>query len=349
MSITKTLTNKLAECSEMDFSPFDGLFNEMNDQTKQPLDKDRSTSKCIKRKSSAASSTAHEMTAEEQEYHKLRQLLPFEEAAPHLKHNPYIRTGYRKFLPTILCWESIFWWTNETINIWSHVFGWFLFLGLTINDLMLLNIHASFIDKVVVGVLLSCFQVCMISSSLYHTFSCRSEDTYNCFLMYDLFGIALSLLAIYTSGVYYAFWCHETLRWFYLISVTLIFAVAMLVQLPRYKINANVKMLIFVAWAAYGVVPTLHWAVAMGGFDNPMVQLLFPRVIGMYLISGIAFIIYLLKVPERWCAGKFDFIGHSHQWWHLFVVLALYYWHNSGMIYVQYRMNHGCANTMRIF
>lgn len=64
----------------------------------------------------------------------------------------------------------------------------------------------------------------------------------------------------------------QTLRWFYLISVTLIFAVAMLVQLPRFKINANVKMLIFVAWAAYGVVPTLHWAIAMGGFDNPMVQ-----------------------------------------------------------------------------
>lgn len=31
-------------------------------------------------------------------------------------------------------------------------------------------------------------------------------------------------------------------------------------------------MSIFVAWAAYGVLPTLHWAIVMGGFDNPMVQ-----------------------------------------------------------------------------
>jgi predicted membrane channel-forming protein YqfA (hemolysin III family) len=53
------------------------------------------------------------------------------------------------------------------------------------------------------------FQVCMALSALYHTFSCRSECDYNTFLMYDLFGIALSLLAIYTSGVYYAFWCHH--------------------------------------------------------------------------------------------------------------------------------------------
>ena len=49
----------------------------------------------------------------------------------------------------------------------------------------------------------------MALSALYHTFSCRSEHDYNTFLMYDLFGIALSLLAIYTSGVYYAFWCHH--------------------------------------------------------------------------------------------------------------------------------------------
>jgi predicted membrane channel-forming protein YqfA (hemolysin III family) len=49
----------------------------------------------------------------------------------------------------------------------------------------------------------------MILSSLYHTFSCRSAKAYDCFLAYDLFGIALSLLAIYISGIYYAFWCND--------------------------------------------------------------------------------------------------------------------------------------------
>ncbi|CAG9119473.1 unnamed protein product [Plutella xylostella] len=27
-------------------------------------------------------------------------------------------------------------------------------------------------------------------------------------------------------------------------------------------------------------------------------------------------------------------VGHSHQWWHVLVLGALYYWHNSGMLYV---------------
>lgn len=59
---------------------------------------------------------------------------------------------------------SIFWWTNETVNIWSHIFGWMLFMGLTLYDLLLLNIHASFSDKFIVGLLLVCFQVSGCSS-----------------------------------------------------------------------------------------------------------------------------------------------------------------------------------------
>ena len=58
----------------------------------------------------------------------------------------------------------MFWWTNETVNIWSHIFGWMLFMGLTLYDLLLLNIHASFSDKFIVGLLLVCFQVSCCSS-----------------------------------------------------------------------------------------------------------------------------------------------------------------------------------------
>jgi predicted membrane channel-forming protein YqfA (hemolysin III family) len=140
---------------------------------------------------------------------KYRQLLCYDEAPEHLRHNIFIRTGYRTILSTKLCLESMFWWTNETVNIWSHVFGWFLFIGLAYTDIELLRIHASMVDKIIIGALLVCFQMCMLLSSFYHIFSCRSASSYECFLAYDLFGIALSLLAIYISGIYYAFWCND--------------------------------------------------------------------------------------------------------------------------------------------
>lgn len=275
-------------------------------------------------------------------------LLEYKDAPSYLKFNPYIRSGYRGYLSTKMCLESMFWWTNETVNIWSHIFGWMLFMGLTLYDLLLLNIHASFSDKFIVGLLLVCFQACMILSSMYHTFSCRSERAFTCFLSFDLFGIALSLLAIYMSGIYYAFWCDKEWQMFYLITVFLIFAFAMVLQIPKLKIDANTKMIVFLIWAVYGVVPTFHWTYTMGGMENPVVQILLPRVFGMYTISGLAFLIYISKFPERFWSGRVDFIGSSHQWWHLFVVLALYYWHNTGIKYVEFRMNHGCATDMRL-
>lgn len=168
---------------------------------------------------------------EQQElYRKYRQLLHYDDAPHYLQFNPYIRKGYRTMLPSKLCWESIFWWTNETvsdtrcliikafprlnfsilqINIWSHIFGLFLFIALAVNDIAFLKIHAHFVDKLIVGGLLVCFQICMCLSSFYHIFCCRSHNDYECFLTYDLFGIALSLLGIYISGIYYAFWCHS--------------------------------------------------------------------------------------------------------------------------------------------
>ncbi|KAL9695820.1 hypothetical protein quinque_015105 [Culex quinquefasciatus] len=295
--------------------------------------------------SSTSSGSPAELDCGKQDvsYYKLRQLLSYDDAPAHLKFNPFIRSGYRTILSTKLCLESMFWWTNETVNIWSHVFGWFLFIGLAYSDVVLLQMHASMIDKLIVGALLVCFQVCMILSSIYHTFSCKSEQSYECFLAYDLFGIALSLLAIFISGIYYAFWCNAELRNFYIITIGVIFTVAMILQIPRLKVNSNVKMLAFVAWAAYGVVPTLHWYIVMGGAESTMVKLFIPRVAIMYLLTGTAFLIYVTRIPERWFAGKVDYIGHSHNWWHVFVLAALYYWHNSGMKYVEYRMTHGCS------
>ncbi|XP_058128121.1 progestin and adipoQ receptor family member 3 [Anopheles coustani] len=267
----------------------------------------------------------------------------YEEAPEHLQFNPFIRTGYRTYLSVRLCLESMFWWTNETVNIWSHVFGLFVFLLLAYYDTAMLQIQATTVDKVIVGMLLCAFQLCMIFSSIYHTFSCHSASSYDRLLAFDLFGIALSLLAIFMSGIYYAFWCNQPLRYFYMITIGVIFTAAMILQVPRLKVPSHVKMVAFVAWAAYGIVPTLHWYYVMGGSESTMVKLFIPRVLMMYLLSGLAFLIYVTKIPERWYAGRFDCIGHSHNLWHLIVLAALCYWHNSGMKYVEFRMTHGCS------
>jgi len=44
----------------------------------------------------------------------------------------------------------------------------------------------------------------------------------------------------------------------------------------------------------------------------------------MYLISTIAFLFYITKFPER--IVSVNYIGTSHQLWHLLIFLALSYW-----------------------
>jgi hypothetical protein len=52
----------------------------------------------------------------------------------------------------------------------------------------------------------------MLLSSLYHIFCCHSEKFYRRWLSADLLGVSLSLLAIYISGIYYAFSCVPVIK-----------------------------------------------------------------------------------------------------------------------------------------
>lgn len=55
----------------------------------------------------------------------------------------------------------------------------------------------------------------------------------------------------------------------------------MVLQIPKLNISPNIKMIVFIAWAAYGVLPTMHWTFVMGGLENPVVE-----VSNMALLSG---------------------------------------------------------------
>lgn len=73
---------------------------------------------------------------------------------------------------------------------------------------------------------------------------------------------------------------------FYLITICLIFAFAMVLQIPKLKIDANTKLIVFLVWAVYGVVPTFHWTYTMGGLGNPVVQV---SPIALLLLLGFLY------------------------------------------------------------
>eukprot|EP01023_Acetabularia_acetabulum_P042490 TRINITY_DN4204_c0_g1_i4.p2 TRINITY_DN4204_c0_g1~~TRINITY_DN4204_c0_g1_i4.p2 ORF type:complete len:167 (-),score=22.02 TRINITY_DN4204_c0_g1_i4:145-645(-) len=99
---------------------------------------------------------------------------------------------------------------------------------------------------------------------------------------------------------------------------------------------------LFAALGAWGVVPLVHQV-----FLNFHVWQI--RQVQMYeLCMGISYLlgaaVYALRIPERWYPGKFDILFHSHQIFHVFVVLGACIHFKAGMLMMQWRdASGGCA------
>ncbi|KAG1714489.1 Progestin and adipoQ receptor family member 3 [Nymphon striatum] len=102
-----------------------------------------------------------------------RKMLKYDLIPDFLKGNPYIQCGYRRKLSAIECVNSLWWWNNETINVWSHIIGFLAFSMLMVYDLLyfLPSVKVSLEDyfvltfalfsyqewKVVYSLLIGCF------------------------------------------------------------------------------------------------------------------------------------------------------------------------------------------------
>jgi len=284
-------------------------------------------------------------------------LLKITEVDEYYRSNPFILTGYRDRTGFFGCIRSVVLLHNETVNIWSHLLGFLYLAALFFRDVILVlpstenGLEVTRTDFFILFLLILCYQATMILSSLYHTFSCHSVELSHRCLSLDLLGITLALLATYLSGIYYAFWCHPVARDFYLLTVAALFLVATSVQFfPKFATDeySHYRIGLFFFWAAYGVVPTIHWVVMNDGISSTVVQVMLPKIIIMYTICGIAFFFYVTKFPERLWPGFLDIVGHSHQWWHVFIFFALIYWHNTGVEFALFRIRHGCNNDLTI-
>ncbi|XP_033862227.1 progestin and adipoQ receptor family member 3 isoform X2 [Acipenser ruthenus] len=205
-------------------------------------------------------------------------LYTYEQIPVFLKENPYITDGYRAYLPSRLCLKSLFILSNETVNIWSHLMGFFLFFTLGVYDMsaVLPAAGASREDYVIYSIGLFCFQVCMLCSVGYHLFCChRSEKTSRRWMALDYAGISIGILGCYVPGVFYAFYCNDYWRQVYLITVLAMILAVFFAQIhPHYLTQQwhRLRSVIFCSVAGYGVIPTIHWVWLNGGFSALIVQ-----------------------------------------------------------------------------
>lgn len=201
--------------------------------------------------------------------------------APEYMREIAITSGYRPKLSYKSCVVSCFLLHNETINIWSHFVGFAIFLYcLAITIIYPPPGYTSIWNLLPVIMQLISYQICMISSALFHTFSCHSEEAHRLWMETDHFGIVVALFGTYISTICNIFHCEDDLKIFHLGIVVALFtmisgatfAPSVVKQIPFVKREkGGIPLALFLFLAGYVVVPCAHWIWLKGGIANPTV------------------------------------------------------------------------------
>lgn len=263
--------------------------------------------------------------------------------------NPHIIKGYRFSETKAACLRSMFFLSNELVNIWSHAIGLIIVLSIAFYfypNTVSFSLSTT-TDKFIAAVFFFAACKCLVCSTLWHTMNSVANQTLmERFACVDYTGISLLIAASIMTTEYTAFYCEPVSRWIYLgTTATLGVGGVILPWHPTFNRAdmAWARVAFYVSLGATGFVPVLQLNLTRGGawaweFYAPI-----GKSIAVYLIGAI---VYASKVPERWIPGAFDYFGGSHNLWH-FAVLSGILFHYLAMqeffAGAFKRAEHGCA------
>ncbi|GAD93475.1 IZH family channel protein [Paecilomyces variotii No. 5] len=237
--------------------------------------------------------------------------------------NPHILQGYRFTTSKVECVTSMFTFSNELVNIWSHLIGLFIVLSIAfyfypLNPNFTLSTKT---DVVIAAVFFFAACKCLVCSTMWHTMnSIASQSLMERFACVDYTGISLLVAASIVTTEYTAFYCEPTSRWTYiLLTSALGIGGVILPWNPTFnRADMNwARVAFYVTLACTGFAPLAQLSYTRGldwclYFYAPLMKSL--------LVYFAGAVIYASQIPERWRPGLFDYVGGSHNIWHIAVL-----------------------------
>jgi adiponectin receptor len=281
------------------------------------------------------------------------------DAPPYMQDNPFILTSYRCNFPLRLCFYSLVRIHNQTGNIWSHLFGFVLFIFFTIYTYTFLSAsppHLASVDAITTNLstikpttltttdpqqinpqledetfILCTFMIflcsailSMATSTCYHLLQAHSKEVWLRFLQLDLSSVALVIAGSFYPPVYMIFYadCYSHIRWFYLPTISLLSVIGGIGPMwPPFNTPRflPLRVSLYSSLAFFSLIPSAHICILFG-WDLAGGTLMRFGISVLFYTAGVLF--YSSKFPEKRWPGKFDIWGHSHTLWHICCLLG---------------------------
>ncbi|KAH7132031.1 adiponectin receptor protein 1 [Dendryphion nanum] len=253
-------------------------------------------------------------------------LISYDDLPDPWKINPHIIKGYRFSEGKWACVRSVFGIHNELFNIWSHMIGLFIVLSIAFYFYPR-NVNFSIStnsDIFIAAVFFFAACKCLACSTIWHTMNSISHQTLlERFACVDYTGISLLVAASIMTTEYAAFYCEPTSRWTYMLTTAFLgIGGVILPWHPTFNRQdmAWLRVLFYVSLAATGFLPVGQLAATRGIAGAVYFYAPVTKSILVYLCGAL---LYASKVPERWFPGTFDYVGCSHNIWHVAVLFGI--------------------------
>ncbi|OAA68474.1 paqr1 [Niveomyces insectorum RCEF 264] len=250
-------------------------------------------------------------------------LLSYDDLPIPWRINPHILRGYRFSETKAACFRSVFRVSNELVNIWSHGLGVVIVLAIAFYLYPTsVNFHLSTkTDVFIAAVFFFAACQCLVCSTIWHTMnSIADADLISSLACIDYTGISLLVAASIMTTEYTAFYCEPFSRWVYIATTAILGVIGVILPWHPYFNRPDmawVRVAFFVGLAATGSLPILQIALTRG---MPFVWEFYLPITKSLLVYLAGACVYASKVPERWRPGMFDYIGGSHNLWHIAVL-----------------------------
>ncbi|KAI0101605.1 hemolysin-III channel protein Izh2 [Nemania sp. FL0031] len=281
-----------------------------------------------RRSSSTVSALADAALATEQKVSSA--LLLLWDELPHWRRdNGFILSGYRpasnSYLSSFLSAFSVH---NESVNIWTHALG-----SLVLVPLAVLYLYAEIAPRypsagAADGLVFACFfcgaALCLGMSATFHALSNHSEAVAKWGNKLDYSGIVCLIVGSYVPALYYGLFCKPVLMSVYLYGIFLLgFGCGVVswveqFRTPRWR---PYRAAMFVGLGVSGVIPVCH-GLTLYGYQSLNERMGLNWILlqgGLYIFGAF---LYAIRWPERTSPGSFDIWGHSHQLFHILILLA---------------------------